>query len=224
MATDTSRAVQLHVERHRRSVRTRCRPSRPTAPARPASSTIVNVTVPVDSTPAGRARARRSRRTSRRTAVTLTWTAATDDRGVAGYRVVRNGTVLPGTVTGTDLHRQRPHARHRVPLHGAGGRTRPATSDPTAARSTSPRSPSARRTCSPTCGPRPTAARGQAAWIASTSAGTVDTLTNAGRLTFNNTSGAYARAQLTGLAARTNAEVLFSYRWSATGASALLHA
>ena len=37
----------------RRSARTRCRRSPPTAPARPASSAIVNVTVPVDSTPPG---------------------------------------------------------------------------------------------------------------------------------------------------------------------------
>jgi hypothetical protein len=58
------------------------------------------------------------------------------------------------------------------------------------------------------------------AWTASTSAGTVDTQTNAGRLTFTNTSGAFARAQLSGLAARANAEALFSYRWSATGSSA----
>lgn len=33
--------------------------------------------------------------------VSLTWTASTDDVGVAGYRVSRNGTTLAGTVTGT---------------------------------------------------------------------------------------------------------------------------
>lgn len=31
----------------------------------------------------------------------LSWTASSDDVGVAGYRVTRNGTVLPGTVAGT---------------------------------------------------------------------------------------------------------------------------
>ncbi|MGY1835648.1 putative Ig domain-containing protein [Blastococcus sp. SYSU DS0510] len=31
----------------------------------------------------------------------LSWTAATDDVGVTGYRVSRNGSVLPGTVSGT---------------------------------------------------------------------------------------------------------------------------
>lgn len=35
------------------------------------------------------------------TTANLTWTASTDNVGVAGYRVTRNGTVLPGTVTGT---------------------------------------------------------------------------------------------------------------------------
>lgn len=31
----------------------------------------------------------------------LTWTTSSDNVGVAGYRVTRNGTTLPGTVTGT---------------------------------------------------------------------------------------------------------------------------
>ena len=34
------------------------------------------------------------------TQTTLNWGAATDNQGVAGYQVVRNGTALPGTVTG----------------------------------------------------------------------------------------------------------------------------
>lgn len=33
----------------------------------------------------------------------LTWTASTDDVGVAGYRVSRNGVLLPGTPTGTSF-------------------------------------------------------------------------------------------------------------------------
>ena len=56
-------------------------------------------------------------------------------------------------------------------------------------------------------------------WTTSATNGTVNTQTNAGSLSFNNVSGAFARAQLTGVAARTNAEVLFSYRWSTTGAT-----
>ena len=55
-------------------------------------------------------------------------------------------------------------------------------------------------------------------WTTSVSNGTVDTQTGAGRLLFNNNANAYARAQLTGVPARANAQVLFSYRWSATGA------
>ena len=38
---------------------------------------------------------------------------------------------------------------------------------------------------------------------------------NAGRLAFNDTAGAFARAQLTGLAAVANADVVLSYQWSA---------
>ncbi len=75
------------------------------------------------------------------------------------------------------------------------------------------------RVCSRTRGPEPTEPRGRSSWTTSSSAGTVDTQTGAGRLQYNNTSGAYARAQLTGVAARTNSQVLLSYRWSATGAS-----
>jgi hypothetical protein len=57
-------------------------------------------------------------------------------------------------------------------------------------------------------------------WATGVSNGTVDTQGNGGRLQFNNNTGAYARAQLTGLANRTNSEALFSYRWTATGAQA----
>lgn len=35
------------------------------------------------------------------TTANLSWTASTDNVGVAGYRVTRNGTALPGTVSGT---------------------------------------------------------------------------------------------------------------------------
>jgi hypothetical protein len=59
-----------------------------------------------------------------------------------------------------------------------------------------------------------------AAWATGVSNGTVDTQSNGGRLTYNNNTGAYARAQLTGLAARANSQVLFSYRWTVTGAKA----
>jgi hypothetical protein len=41
---------------------------------------------------------------------------------------------------------------------------------------------------------------------------------NAGSLAFSDVTGAYARAQLTGLAARTDSDTTFSYRWNGTTA------
>ncbi len=181
------------------------------------SSSIVNVTVPVDSTPPGAPGAPAASNLGQQS-VTLTWTAATDDRSVAGYRVVRNGTVLPGTVSGltftdTGLTPATPYhyTVRAVDASGNVGTDSPALDVTTLAVATNLFSELW------------TGADGtawSAAWAATTSAGTVDTLTNAGRLTVTNTSGAYARAQLNGLAARANAEALFSYRWTATGSSA----
>ena len=37
------------------------------------------------------------------TGATIAWTASTDDVGVTGYQVFRNGTPVPGTVTGTSF-------------------------------------------------------------------------------------------------------------------------
>ena len=84
------------------------------------TSTIVNVTVPVDSTLPG-APGTPVASNLGPTSVTLTWAAATDDRGVAGYRILRNATVLPGTVTGTTFADSNLTARDGVPVHRAGG-------------------------------------------------------------------------------------------------------
>ena len=46
--------------------------------------------------------------------------------------------------------------------------------------------------------------------------GTVDTQGGAGRLAFNDVAGAYARAQLTGVAARADLDVTLTYQWSST--------
>lgn len=61
------------------------------------------------------------------------------------------------------------------------------------------------------------------AWTTGVSAGTVDTQSGAGRLRFDKTRGAYARAQLTGLDARGDADVRFSYRFDATGSQAYFY-
>src|SRR6185295_13144049 len=64
------------------------------------ASAIVTVTVPVDGTPPGAPGAPTASNVGAN-GLTLSWAAATDDRAVAGYRIVRNGAVVAGTVTGT---------------------------------------------------------------------------------------------------------------------------
>jgi hypothetical protein len=149
------------------------------------------------------------------TQLTLSWSAATDDRGVASYRVVRNGTELPAVITGlsytdTGLTASTPYT-YTVRAVDAAGNVGPDSNSTIVT------------TAAPSSGlfteqwPGANGAAWGSAWATGTNNGTVDTQSGGGRLTFNNNSGAYARAQLTGLAARTNAEVLFSYRWTATG-------
>jgi hypothetical protein len=177
-------------------------------------SPIVNVTVPVDSSPPGPPGAPAASNVTQ-TQLTLTWTAASDDRGVVSYRVVRNGTELPNVITGltftdTGLTASTQYTYTVRALDAAGnvGQDSNSTIVTTAAPSSGLFSEQWPGVNGSTWG---------APWATGVSNGTVDTQTNAGRLTFNNNTGAYARAQLTGLAARTNAEVLFSYRWTATG-------
>ena len=62
-----------------------------------------------------------------------------------------------------------------------------------------------------------------AAWTTSTGNGTADTQNGAGRLAYNDVTNAYARAELTGLASLTDAELLVSYTWSSTTAGEYLN-
>jgi hypothetical protein len=61
-----------------------------------------------------------------------------------------------------------------------------------------------------------------AAWTAGTSNGTVDTASGAGRMANADVAGAWARAQLTGLANQSDTELLTSFQWSSTGAVSYL--
>jgi hypothetical protein len=56
-----------------------------------------------------------------------------------------------------------------------------------------------------------------AAWTSSASNGSVTQSGGAGALTFNDVSGAYARAQLTAMPTVADSETLLSYRWASTG-------
>ena len=60
-------------------------------------------------------------------------------------------------------------------------------------------------------------------WATSTGSGSAAISGGAGQLGFTDAANAYARAQLTALAARPDAQVRFSYRWSGTGPTAYLN-
>jgi chitodextrinase len=142
--------------------------------------------------------------------VDLTWAAATDNVGVTGYRVVRNGTVLPGTVTAlayTDTGLS-PGTQYTYTVRAVD-----------AAGNTSVDSPPA-TTTTPWFTEAWSGADGSAwssAWTATSSNGAIDTQTGAGRMQFNDAAGAYARAQLSGVTAQTDTDLLFSYQWASTG-------
>lgn len=61
------------------------------------------------------------------------------------------------------------------------------------------------------------------AWTTSSGNGTADTQDGAGRLAYDDVTNAYARAELTGLASRTDSELLVAYRWSSTTAGEYLN-
>lgn len=62
-----------------------------------------------------------------------------------------------------------------------------------------------------------------AGWSTGAASGAATIQSGAGQLAVSDVANAYARAQLTALAPRADAEVRFSYRWSGTGPSAYLN-
>jgi hypothetical protein len=57
-------------------------------------------------------------------------------------------------------------------------------------------------------------------WTTSGQSGTVSIASNAGQLAFNDVSGAYARAQLSGVAPVADTDLVMSFAWSSTAAKA----
>lgn len=132
-------------------------------------------------------------------AVTLSWNAATDDRAVTGYRVVRNGTVLPTTVTAltfTDSGLAASTAyTYTVRAVDAAGTKSPDSSPPVVVTTSAASSVLFSESWTGA-----DAAPWGGAWATSNGSGTADVQSNAGRLAFSDVSGAYARAQLSGVA------------------------
>jgi hypothetical protein len=153
------------------------------------------------------------------TSAGLAWTAATDDRGVTGYQVLRDGVqvgqtsslsftdsgLTPGTTYSYTV--QAVDAANNVgPASGTLSVTTltavpPLFSDSFAGSDGTPWS---------------------ASWSTSATSGTVDIQSGAGRVEIDDISGAYARSQLTGLAARSDSELLTSFSWSSNAALSYL--
>ncbi len=186
------------------------------------TSAAVNVTVvvPPDTTPPS-APGTLTGAASDATTVQLGWDAATDNVGVTGYKVVRNGTTLPGTVTGLSYtdNGLTPGATYTYTVHAvdAAGNVGPDSNPVTVT--------------TPTTNPvlfndSWTGANGapwKTGWTTTAANGTVDTQGGAGRLTFTDTAGANARAQLTGVSPNADTELLTSFQWSANTPTAFLN-
>jgi chitodextrinase len=183
------------------------------------TSAAVNVTVPADTT-APTAPTALATSVLTKTSVTLSWSAATDDRGVVGYRVVRDGVVLAGTVTALTTIQSGLTANTSYTY---------AVQAVDAAGNVSPDSASVTVTTLPDTAllfadswARPDASNWGPSWTVSSSAGTARTNAGAGELQFTDVAGAFARATLTAPAAAVDTELLVSYRWNQTSARSYL--
>ena len=141
------------------------------------------------------------------TGTTLTWAAATDNVGVAGYRVRRDG-VLVGSPTGATLQ-----------VTGLTAATTYSFTVSAVDTAGNESAPSEAISVTTPAGVPPlfvdgfTGVDGSAwgsAWTTSVRSGSVSVSGGAGVLAEQDVASSYARAQLTGVAARADAEVVFS--------------
>jgi chitodextrinase len=182
----------------------------------PASLSVTTAATPPDSTPPSTPGSLSASTTT--TTVTLSWNASTDNVGVTGYQVRRDGTLVtttgPATLTFTDTGRT-PGTTYAYTVTAIDAI--PNSSVPASVSATTVAVSTALFTDTFT------AANGAAwspSWTTGTTAGAVNVQGNTGRLAFNDTAGAFGRAQLSGLAAVANSDLLLSYQWSASTARA----
>jgi hypothetical protein len=153
--------------------------------------------------------------------VDLAWGAATDDRGIAGYRITRNGSPLAtvGARTSyTDTAVTPGHTySYSVRAVDTSGNVGPAN------HSVSVRVPDA----PPTTGdvvvhdedwPGRNGSAWPSDWQTQRRNGTVDVNAGDGRLGVTSGTGSFARAALTGVRAVTDTDLVWSYQWSPTSA------
>jgi len=182
------------------------------------SSATVSVTVPPDTTPPG-APSGLTVTGATTSSVALTWTAATDDRAVAGYQVVRDGSVvgMPGGTSFTDTGLASGTGyQYTVRAVDAAGNVGPDSNQVTG---TTASSTTAQFT---ETWPGADGAAWSSAWTTSGSSAVIDTQSGTGRLGFTDVSGGYARVQLTGLASQSDADLVTSFQWSSNTAVSYL--
>ncbi|MCW2820161.1 MAG: cell surface protein [Marmoricola sp.] len=147
---------------------------------------------------------------------TLSWQASTDDRGdVAGYRVVQDGRVLPGTVTGTSttVSGLTPATTYAFTVRAVDAAGNVSADSAPVSVTTDKAAPPAPTTAFTDDWNRADAASWGANWAVSSVNGSVTTSGGTGVLSNNDVAGAYGRAILTGLAAKTDTETLLSFTW-----------
>ena len=152
--------------------------------------------------------------------VEVSWPAATDDRGVTGYRVFRNGA-LAATVQFVRSwvdEQALPSTTYTYTVAALDGAGNVGPQSAPATLTTPGPTVLATETFTGTTG-----AAWPGRWTTTATAGAATIQANAGRLALDNTAGAQTQAVLTGLSARTDTDVTLSYRWSATGSGAYLN-
>ena len=182
----------------------------------PASLSVTTDATPADVTPPTTPGSLSATKTT--TSVTLSWSASTDNVGVTGYQVRRDGTLLTTTNAATLTYTDTGRAPGTSYLYTVTAIDAVPNASVAASLSVTT-DPVSTALFTDTF----TAANGAAwapSWTTGTTGGNVDVQGNAGRLAFNDTAGAFARTQLTGLAAVADADVVLSYQWSAGTARA----
>ena len=150
--------------------------------------------------------------------VDLSWGAASDDRGVVGYQVVRDGVVIAPGVTGTGYADSTVSAgttyQYVVRAFDAAGNVGP---DSAVVTVTTPDPPAA---VLAETWPGADGSPWPAVWSSSAgSGGAVQTFGGGGRLSLGSGAGSYARSTAAGVETLDDADVVTSYRWSATSPS-----
>lgn len=173
-----------------------------------ANSTAVPVTTPVPDVEAPTAPANLAAVNVTQTTTGLTWTAATDNVAVVGYRVYRDGTLV-GSPTGTShtdtgLAAGSTYTYTVKAVDAAGNLSADSAPLPVTTSNQAP----------PLYTDTFTGTNGQSwgpAWTTAVRTGSVTLDSGAGLLSDQNVANSYARAQLTGVAPQADSEVLLSY-------------